>query len=161
MPMLPHLAAFYSVPLVSLFFKKMYISDSLYLQSTRYAGLILKLSTGTVMRNVILLKSHSLSKAENFLLFLFSLRVFYFLAGCVLPFRRLERGAVPGEGSWNIASLVHCMPGHRIDFCTVKFWWLPQRGQFLQMNRCSLTSEELCGSKKVFIYRHQKVCLKV
>ena len=71
MPMLPHLTAFYSVPLISLLFKKMYISDSLYLQSTRYAGLILKLSTGTVMRNVILLKSHSLNKAENLLLFLF------------------------------------------------------------------------------------------
>ena len=99
MPMLAHLTAFYSAPFISLLFKKMYISDSLCLQSTRYAGLILKLSMGTVMRNVILRKSHSLSKAENLLLFIFSLRVFYFLPRCVLTFRRLEQGAVPGEGS--------------------------------------------------------------
>ena len=106
MPMLAHLTAFYSVPLISLLFKKMYISDSLYLQSTRYAGLILKLSTGTVMRKVILLKSHSLSKDENLLLFLFSLRVFYFLPRCVLTSRRLEQGPVPGEGI-----LKYCLTG--------------------------------------------------
>ena len=93
--MLAHLTAFYSAPSISLLFKKMYISDSLYLQSARYAGSILKLPMGIVMRNVILLKSHSLSKVENFLLFLFSMTVFYFLTGCVLPSRGLERGGCP------------------------------------------------------------------
>lgn len=72
MPMLAHLIAFYSAPSINLFFKKMYTSDSLYLQSARYAGSILKLPMGIVMRNVILLKSHSLSKVEIFFCRFFS-----------------------------------------------------------------------------------------
>ena len=146
MPMLAHLTAFYSAPSISLLFKKMYISDSLYLQSARCAGSILKLPMGIVMRNVILLKSHSLSKVENFLLFFFLDHSILLPNGVCLAFQRVGAGALSQVRAPEISP-------HWFTACQGTGLALAQENSdgFLKganVFRCTaplLMSEELCG----------------
>lgn len=112
------------------------------------------------------LESHSLSEIVDLLVSFLLDRILLSILVC-LTSRKVRVWGSPSQwGTVNhreVSSQVHCkpeLPFTGIDFCTVKFLQFPQRGQFFQINSCSVNIRIAVWLKNVFIYGYQKACLK-